>query len=249
MLTVLTEIERFLSPAILTGVSERASVEQSMRPRLLLVEDDPQLAAMLIRLLGEEGYAVAHAGDGHAALHRTLTQPYDAVVLDLGLPVLDGLELLCRLRRRGVGVPVLILTARGTVADRVAGLDAGAEDYLGKPFEVDELLARLRALLRRHLDRAEELPLPGGRLLDLLARRVRDAGGATVELSEREAGLLRLLAGRPTRVFSRDELRSRVFTDADSENVVDVYVHYLRRKLGRDAVRTVRGVGFQLGQQ
>jgi two-component system response regulator QseB len=216
---------------------------------LLLVEDEPQLAAMLIRLLSEEGYAIDHVGDGQAALHRTLTRPYDAVVLDLGLPVLDGLELLCRLRRRGVDVPVLILTARSDVADRVAGLDAGAEDYLGKPFEIDELLARLRALLRRHADHAEELPLPGGRSLDLQARQVRDGGGAAVQLSGREARLLQLLAGRPTRVFSRDELRSRVFTDADGENVVDVYVHYLRRKLGRDVVRTVRGVGFQVGRR
>ena len=229
-------------------MSDSGLVEQA-RPRLLLVEDEPQLAALLIRLLGEEGYAVDHAGDGQAALHRTLTRPYDVVVLDRGLPVLDGIELLRRVRRQGLGVPVLILTARSAVADRVVGLDAGAEDYLGKPFEIDELLARLRALLRRHLDRAEHLPLPGGRSLDPQARQVQDAGGGMVQLSEREAQLLTLLASRPTRVFSREELRRRVFTDADSENVVDVYVHYLRGKLGWDAVRTVRGVGFQLGRR
>lgn len=218
------------------------------RPRLLLVEDEPQLAAMLVRLLGEEGYVVDHAPDGQAGLHGALTRPYDVLVLDRGLPGADGLDLLERLRRRGVAVPVLMLTARSSVADRVAGLDAGAEDYLGKPFDVDELLARLRALLRRHADRADELPLPAGRRLDLPGRQVWDAAGAVVELSEREAGLLRLLAGRPTRVFGRAELRSRVFDEADSDAVVDVYVHYLRRKLGRGIVRTVRGVGYQLGR-
>jgi two-component system response regulator QseB len=218
------------------------------RPRLLLVEDEPQLAAMLVRLLGGEGYAVDHACDGQAGLHLGLSRRYDVLVLDRGLPGVDGLDLLGRLRRRGLAVPVLMLTALGSVADRVAGLDAGAEDYLGKPFDVDELLARLRALLRRHADRAEELPLPAGRRLDLSARQVRDTDGGVVELSERETGLLRLLAGRPARVFGREELRSRVFDEADSDAVVEVYVHYLRRKLGRGIVRTVRGVGYQLGR-
>jgi two-component system response regulator QseB len=215
---------------------------------LLLVEDEPQLAAMLARLFGEEGYQVDHAADGQAGLHHALTRQYAAAVLDRGLPALDGLDLLARLRRRGVTMPVLILSARTALADRVAGLDAGAEDYLAKPFEVDELLARLRALLRRHADRAEELPLPHGRRLDLPARRVHDGSRGTVELSEREARLLGLLAGRPTRVFTRSELRRQVFDEADNDNVVDVYVHYLRRKLGRGTVRTVRGVGYQLGR-
>jgi two-component system, OmpR family, response regulator QseB len=223
-------------------------VEPASRPRLLLVEDEPQLAAMLIRLFGEEGYAVDHAADGQGGLHHALTRQYAALVLDCGLPAIDGLDLLGRLRRRGVAVPVLILSARTAVPDRVAGLDAGAEDYLGKPFEVDELLARLRALLRRHADRAEELPVPPGRRLDLPARQVRDATGGVVELSEREARLLSLLASRPTRVFTRAELRRQVFGEADSDNIVDVYVHYLRRKLGRGTVRTVRGVGYQLGR-
>jgi two-component system response regulator QseB len=218
------------------------------RPRLLLVEDEPQLAAMLARLFDEEGYAVDHAADGQAGLHRALTQPYAVVVLDRGLPAIDGLDLLNRLRRRGVTAPVLILSAQSTVRDRVAGLDAGAEDYLGKPFEVDELLARLRALLRRHADRADEQPLPHGRRLDLPARQVRDGAGAVIELSDRETRLLGLLASRPTRVFARAELRRQVFDEADSDNVVDVYVHYLRRKLGRGTVRTVRGVGYQLGR-
>jgi two-component system response regulator QseB len=223
-------------------------VEAAVRARLLLVEDEPQLAELLTRLFDEEGYDVDHAADGQAGLHQALTRQYAALVVDRGLPAIDGLDLVSRLRRRGVTVPVLILTARSTVPDRVAGLDAGADDYLGKPFEVDELLARLRALLRRHSDRAEELPLPPGRRLDLAARQVRDGAGGVVELSEREAQLLGLLAGRPTRVFARAELRRRIFDEADNDNIVDVYVHYLRRKLGRGTVRTVRGVGYQLGR-
>jgi two-component system, OmpR family, response regulator len=215
--------------------------------RLLLVEDEPRLADMLVRLLGEEGYEVEPARDGQRGLHLLLTRSYDLVVLDRALPVLDGLEVLGSARRRGVTVPVLILTARGSLTDRVEGLDAGAEDYLVKPFEVEELLARLRALGRRHLDTATVLPLPGGRL-DVATRTVTRPAGGPVELSEREAALLEVLAGRAGRVFTRAELRQRVFGDADNDNVVDVYVHYLRRKLGRGLVRTVRGVGYQLGR-
>ncbi len=216
--------------------------------RLLVVEDEPRLADMLVRLLEEEGYRVETARDGQAALHQLLSRPYDLVVLDRQLPVLDGLELLAAVRRRGITVPVLILTARGSVADRVEGLDAGAEDYLTKPFDVDELLARLRALGRRHLDRADALPLPAGNWLDLGSRRVVGRAAGDIELSEREAALLAALAGRPSRVFTRAELRERVFDEADNNNVVDVYVHYLRRKLGHGIVRTIRGTGYQLGR-
>jgi two-component system response regulator QseB len=166
-------------------------------------------------------------------------------VLDRGLPALDGLDLLSRLRSRGVSAPTLILSALGSPADRVVGLDAGAEDYLSKPFDVDELLARLRALRRRHLDTARVLPLPGG-TLDLDTRQVVIGTGPPVRLSERECGLLATLAVRPSRVFTRDDLRAIVFDDAGAE-VVDTYVHYLRRKLGRNIVGTVRGRGYQLG--
>ena len=217
-----------------------------VRPRLLLVEDDAELADMLRRLLSSEGYDVEVALDGQAGLHFGLSRRYDLMVLDRGLPAIEGLDLLGRLRRRGLLAPVLVLTARGAVADRVAGLDAGAEDYLVKPFDLDELLARLRALLRRHADAAETISL-GAAVLQLDDRSVRMPDGPPVELSGREFELLRLLALRPRRVFSREELRERVFDQADSASIVDTYVYYLRRKLGPTAVRTVRGVGYQLG--
>jgi two-component system response regulator QseB len=215
--------------------------------RLLLVEDDADLRAMLTELLTDSGYAVAAAADGQRGLHLGLTQTFDVLLLDRRLPVVEGIDLLAGLRARGVTTPVLMLSAIAQPADRVAGLDAGAEDYLGKPFDVDELLARLRSLVRRAgtEDGAEMIDL-GVRRLDVAARLVV-GDGPDVQLSEREAGLLRTLAGRPTRVFTRDELRDRVFGDAETDAVVETYVSYLRRKLGPDAVRTVRGVGYRMG--
>ncbi len=215
-------------------------------PRLLLVEDDPQLAAMLTELLTGEGYQVDTAADGQRGLHLGLTREYDVLLLDRGLPAVEGLDLLGRLRSRGHYVPALVLSALGNPSDRVEGLDAGAEDYLAKPFDVDELLARLRALLRRHPDQAEHLPVPGGRL-DVATRSVRLDTGEEVGLSEREAMLLSLLARNERRVFSRRELLEGVFEGADEEGVVDTYVHYLRRKLGRGVVATVRGLGYRIG--
>jgi two-component system, OmpR family, response regulator QseB len=217
-------------------------------PRLLLVEDEAELVAMLRELLVDEGYAVDVATDGQAGLHRGLVDHYDVVVLDRRLPALDGLDLLERWRRRGVTTPVLVLSALGNPAERVEGLDAGAEDYLTKPFDVDELLARLRALLRRHLDRARVLPLPAGRL-DLDTREVHGVGDDPVALSDRECDLLAVLAARPQRLFSRDDLLAVVFPDATNPIAVDTYVHYLRRKLGRDVVDTVRGRGYRLGRR
>ena len=219
-----------------------------MTPRVLVVEDEPDLARLLARLLTDEGYAVDVVNDGQAGLHRALTRRYDVLLLDRGLPGIDGLDLLRRLRRSGVHAPALMLTAYDTVPDRVEGLDSGAQDYLGKPFDVDELLARLRALLRRTEpgEDAELLDL-GDRRLDV-ASRIVVGGTEDVQLSDREAALLRTLAGRPTRVFTRDELRSRVFEDAETDAAVETYVSYLRRKLGADAVRTVRGVGYRMGR-
>jgi two-component system response regulator QseB len=214
--------------------------------RLLVVEDDPELGPMLVDLLGDEGYEVALAADGQRGLHLALTSTYDALIVDRGLPAIDGLDLVVRLRRRGVHAGVLFLTAFGTVADRVAGLDAGAEDYLVKPFEVAELLARVRALVRRHRDAADLLPLGGG-ALDTDRRVAVLTGRREVPLSGREFELLHVLAARPRMVFGRGELRRRVFEDTPAESIVDTYVYYLRRKLGRDAVRTVRGVGYQAG--
>jgi two-component system response regulator QseB len=213
---------------------------------VLVVEDDAELAELLRRLLVEAGYRVTTARDGQAGLHLGLTRAYGVLVIDRGLPALDGLELLRRLRRHGVDTPALILSALGTVQDRVTGLDAGAEDYLVKPFDVDELLARLRALRRRHHDAAEVMPLGGG-WLDLGGHCARLADGSEVVLSSRELDLLTTLARRPGRVFSRSELRARVFDDAESSSIVDTYVHYLRRKLGPPVIRTVRGLGYRIG--
>jgi two-component system response regulator QseB len=215
------------------------------RPRLLLVEDDPELTLMLVRLLSYESYEVEVAADAQRGLHLGLTHSYDVIVMDRRLPAGDGLDLLVLLRTNGISTPTLLLSALGNPADRVAGLDAGAEDYLAKPFDVDELLARLRALRRRHLDHARRLPIPGG-LLNLDTREVTLHDRPGLRLSVRECALLATLAGRPRKVFSRDELRTMAFNDAGVE-VVDTYVHYLRRKLGRGVVHTVRGSGYQLG--
>lgn len=228
-----------------------APMGASQQPRVLLVEDDTELLGMLETLLTEEDYTVSTALDGQRGLHLGLTREFDVIVLDRRMPVLEGLDLLVRLRRRGVTTPVLVLSALNNPDDRVAGLDAGAEDYLPKPFDVDEFLARLRALRRRHLDTARSLPI-GHRRLDLDCRLVVEAldGGVEpkqVRLSQRECELLATLAARPTRVFTRGELLTLVFPDAEAETVVDTYVHYLRRKLGSEVVATVYGRGYQIG--
>ena len=216
---------------------------------ILLIEDDRQLAAMLTALLAEEGYRVQVAGDGQAGLHLGLTRRYRALIVDRGLPVRDGLEVLRILRSKGVVIPALVLTARGALADRVEGLDAGAADYLVKPFEVAELLARIRALLRRNEAAAQSLPVAGWRL-DIARRTAIDPTGARedVELSQRECALLRLLAMSPDQVFTRAQLLGRVFDHADTENTVDTYVHYLRHKLGHEVIHTVYNLGYRLGR-
>jgi len=214
--------------------------------RLLLVEDDPELSELLTETLTDEGYVVDQAPDGQRGLHLGLTRSYDVIVIDRLLPVLDGLDLLARLRSRAVPARALMLTALGTVADRVTGLDAGADDYLAKPFELDELSARLRALCRRVPDHAEALRIGRG-LLDLAVRDVVLADGGRIALSAREFELLRALAARPHHVHSRAQLRSRVFDEAAAASLVDTYVYYLRRKLGRGVVRTVHGLGYRLG--
>jgi DNA-binding response OmpR family regulator len=227
--------------------SDPDSGRNGLRPRILVVEDDADLAFMLEQLLSEEGYQVDIARDGQRGLHLGLAARHEVLVVDRGLPAIEGLDLIGRLRRKGVATPALILTARGTVRDRVEGLDAGAEDYLVKPFDVDELLARLRALRRRHTEDAESLSL-GTRTLVIAERRVTgSADGLDVELSGRECELLLFLARRPTQVFTREELLQRVFGAADTTGSVDTYVHYLRKKLGRGVIRTVRGSGYRLG--
>jgi two-component system response regulator QseB len=227
--------------------------ELVVRPRLLLVEDDAGLSDLLLRLLSAEGYAVTPVADGQRALHVGLTQTFQVVVLDRTLPARDGLEVLRAWREHGVLTPTLVLSARGTATDRVVGLDAGAEDYVVKPFDVAELLARLRSLQRRHGETANVLDL-GPWFLDVAARVARrDRSGASpsreVLLSGRETRLLEVLARHPQRVFTRAELLTRVFAAADTPNTVDTYVSYCRRKLGRDVVRTVRGIGYQAARR
>jgi two-component system response regulator QseB len=214
--------------------------------RILVVEDDKEVGPMLVRLLHSEEYTADLAPDGQAGLHLGLTRSYHAMIIDRGLPAIEGVELLGRLRRAGVTTPALILTALGTLADRVAGLDAGAEDYLVKPFEIDELLARVRALLRRHPTDTRVLTLGAGHF-DLIARTVSTSDGSTVVLAGRESDLLRLLAEHPAQTFKREEIMAKIFPDAVGESLVDTYVYYLRRKLGARAVTTVRGIGYRLG--
>ena len=212
----------------------------------MLVEDDPELRDVVGEALTDEGYVVDRAPDGQRGLHLGLTRPYDVMVIDRRLPGLDGLDLMIRLRSRSVPARALLLTALGTVADRIAGLDAGADDYLVKPFDLDELSARIRALCRRTADSTETLRIGAG-LLDLALRDVVRPDGLRVGLSAREFELLRVLAARPNTVHSRAELRSRVFDEAAAASIVDTYVYYLRRKLGRAVVRTVHGLGYRLG--
>ncbi len=214
-------------------------------PRLLLVEDDRDLSGLLQRLLTGQGYAVTVARDGQQGLHRGLVEQWDVLVVDRGLPGIEGIDLIARLRRRGVTAPVLVLTARDSVADRVEGLDGGAQDYLGKPFDVQELLARLRALLRPRHPEDAPLPLRRGELRLSESRAVVDGQG--IDLSAREAQLLALLARHPRRIFTREDLLDLVFEGAGTPGAVDTYVHYLRRKLGRAAVETVHGIGYRLG--
>ncbi|HEU4355227.1 MAG TPA: response regulator transcription factor [Actinomycetota bacterium] len=219
--------------------------------RVLVVEDEVKMAGLLKRALEEEGYAVDVAGRGEDALWFGAENPYDAIVLDVMLPDLDGFEVSRRLREAGRWSPVLMLTARDAVADRVAGLDAGADDYLTKPFSFAELLARLRALVRRGAAERPAVLRVGDLTLDP-ARRTVTRDGTSIDLTAREFALLEYLMRHAGEVLSRTQLIEHVWDfayDGDS-NVVDVYVGYLRNKVdrpfGRDSIRTVRGAGYRL---
>jgi two-component system, OmpR family, response regulator MprA len=215
------------------------------RAAILVVDDDASIRRMLDRAFSVEGYAVEWASDGAAALAAVERAVPDVVVLDVAMPGLDGLAVCRRLRARGLGVPVLLLTARDAVSDRVAGLDAGADDYLVKPFATEELLARVRALLRRGSEPAELLAL-GDLVLDLDTRVVR-RGDQTIALSAREADLLELLLRHPHRVVSREQALAQIWQGGAHSNIVDRYVSNLRRKLGDPPlITTVRGTGFVL---
>ena len=221
--------------------------------RLLVVEDDRLLGDALQAGLTQAGYAVDWVRDGAAAtdaLAEEKLHGYAAAVLDLGLPRRDGIEVLRGLRRRGSALPVLILTARDTVEDRIGGLDAGADDYLVKPFDMGELAARLRALIRRAEGRPAPLVECGGVALDPAAHTVT-VDGAAVELSAKEFALLHVLMLNAGRVLSRAQLEQQLYNwDGETgSNTVEVYIHHLRRKLGRDLIRTIRGVGYLVDRE
>ena len=234
-----------------------ATVATAMtRPSILVAEDDPAIANALQRALQHEGYEARHAGDGAQALKMLTGRAADLVVLDVSMPFVDGLEVCRRLRRDGNRTPVLMLTARHTVGDRVEGLDAGADDYLVKPFSLDELLARVRALLRRTSVTDGEAAVAGPDILrvgdlelDRAGRTVRRAGRA-IDLTKTEFDLLELLAHNAGIVLSRDVIYERVwgFDFETGSKSLDVYIGYLRRKLEADGcerlVHTVRGVGY-----
>ena len=216
--------------------------------RILLVEDDALLGDGLRAGLALEGYGVNWARDGEAARLAWLTEDYDACVLDLGLPRRDGLAVLKEVRARGKRTPVLILTARDTTADKVAGLDAGADDYLLKPFELAELQARLRALLRRASGAAAPLLRHGGLAVDPAARRVTLAD-TPITLSAREYALLHDFITHLGHIRSRQELENSLYAWGEEveSNTVEVYIHHLRKKIGADLIHTVRGLGYVLG--
>jgi two-component system OmpR family response regulator len=214
--------------------------------KLLVIEDDPVLQRSLAATLREESYAVDTASDGEEGLHKAREGAYDAILLDVMLPRLDGWGVLAALRPTQAA-PVLMLTARDAVPDRIRGLNLGADDYLTKPFDSDELLARVRALIRRAAGKAAPLLTVGELELDLAARRVRRAG-AEVTLTAREYSLLEYLALHRGAVVSRTELYEHLFDEDDStlSNLLDVHVSNLRRKLGHDVIATRRGHGYSI---
>ena len=217
--------------------------------RVLVVEDDAVLAAALTRALGQANYAVDLVSDGEAANHALATTTYDLVVLDIALPEVDGMAVLRRLRDRRLQTPVLILTARDTLEDRVSGLDSGADDYMTKPFDLPEFEARVRALIRRGHATPGASMVHGRLRLDVAARRLFH-DGQPIEMSARELALTELLLSRQGRVVSKEQMIDQLFGFGDdvSSNAIEVYVHRVRRKLEPFGIeiRTVRGMGYLL---
>ena len=215
--------------------------------RILLAEDDPQLGDGLTVGLRQAGFTVDWVRDGQAADVALQAEAFDLLVLDLGLPRLGGLDVLARVRGRGQAVPVLILTARDAVGDKVAGLDGGADDYLVKPVDLDELAARIRALIRRSAGRSAPLLVWGELVLDPAARRLTRAG-EPVELSGREFALLQMLLEGAGRVLTRSQLEQSLYGwgDEPDSNALEVHIHHLRKKLGSELIRTLRGVGYTI---
>ncbi|HMA08042.1 MAG TPA: response regulator transcription factor [Ramlibacter sp.] len=218
--------------------------------RLLLVEDDLMIGEAVLDTLRAEHYAVDWVRDGVMADTALRSESYDLVLLDLGLPKRDGLDVLRALRARHQTMPVLVATARDAVGDRIAGLDAGADDYVVKPYDTDELLARIRALIRRSAGRAEPVFSHKGVTLNPATREAA-VNGAPVSLSAREWAVLEPLLARPGVVFSRTQLEEKLYgwKDDISSNAVEVYVHGLRKKLGSELIQTVRGLGYVVPRQ
>ncbi len=220
-----------------------------MKAHILIVDDDPRITDLLRRVLAYEGYSIASAASGSEALNRSLERPPDLVVLDIMLPGLDGLEVAQRLRAAGDNVPILMLTARDTVADRVKGLETGADDYLVKPFAPEELVARVKALLRRSQEERHEVLRYADVELDT-GTRVAHRGAREIDLSPTEYELLALFVRRPRQVLTREIILDRVWgMDFEgSSNVMEVYIGYLRTKLEAEGesrlIHTVRGVGY-----
>jgi two-component system response regulator QseB len=215
--------------------------------RLLLAEDDEMIAETVLDSMRREGYAIDWARDGREAELSLDNGVYDLVLLDLGLPRKDGIAVLDRYRRRGGDAPVIILTARDAISERIGGLDAGADDYLVKPFDLSELAARTRALLRRRTGKKQPVYTHGALALDPAAHEVTK-DGAAVALVPREFALLRVLIEEPARVFTKAELEERLYGWGEEvgSNTIEVHVHSLRRKIGAEQIVTVRGVGYRL---
>jgi len=217
--------------------------------RLLLVEDDTMIGESVLDLLRDEGYAVDWVKDGEIALTAVESQHYDLILLDLGLPKCDGLTVLKTLRQRKNRTPVLVATARDAVAQRIEGLDSGADDYIVKPYDLGEMLARIRSLVRRSVGRAEPVYESAGVTIDPATREVT-VDGRPVVVSAREWAILELLLARPGMALSRKQLEERLYSwkDGVSSNAVEVHIHSLRKKIGADLIQNVRGVGYLIAK-
>lgn len=215
--------------------------------QILLVEDDQSLAGGLCKALRNEGFVTNHVADGKSALHVVEVEPPDIVILDLGLPDIDGLDVLKSIRRRDASLPVLILTARSSINARVSGLDSGADDYLPKPFETPELIARLRVIGRRLSTTHDSRIRAGDVIIDTVSQSVELAGEA-VDLPRREYMVLKCLMENIGKVQTRQQLENRLYAWGEevSSNAIEVHIHHLRKKLGSELIRTVRGVGYTI---